>query len=137
MGLVHFRRIERRRTARVPLCVDLIVHGETETHAAFKAQARTLSVSGHGGLMELEPEVAIGQKLTLINSNAGLRAECIVVSSRVSRDGKRIVAFEFTSANVNFWKMWFPAAGAKPLRRAAQAPLQAPIAPLPATKMAR
>ena len=136
MGLVHFRRIERRRTARVALCVDLIVHGETETHAPFKALARTLSVSGHGGLMDLELEVTIGQKLTLINSNAGLKAECIVVSAQVTRDGKRKVAFEFTSSDVNFWKMWFPAAGAKPLRRTVQAPLQAPFAPLPATKMA-
>ena len=133
MGIVHFRRIERRRTARVALCVDLIVHGETESNGAFKAEARTLSVSKHGGMMVLEPEVTIGQKLMLINMNAGLKVECKVVSTKLARDGKRNVAFEFTSADVNFWKMWFPAAGAKPVRRTPQASFR----PLPATKMAR
>ena len=132
MGIVHFRRIERRRTARVALCVDLIVHGETQSNGAFKAEARTLSVSKHGGMMVLDPEVTIGQKLLLINTNAGLKAECMVVSAKLMRDGKRNVAFEFTSADVNFWKMWFPAAGAKPARRA----VQASFASLPASKMA-
>ena len=132
MGIVHFRRIERRRTARVALCVDLIVHGNTESNGTFKADARTLSVSRHGGMMVLEPEVAIGQKLLLINTNAGLKVECKVVSAKLARDGKRNVAFEFTSADVNFWKMWFPAAGAKPARRTAQAS----FTPLPAAKMA-
>jgi len=133
MALVHFRRIERRRTARVALSVDLIVHGETATNGAFKAEARTLSVSKHGGLMVLEPEVTIGQKLLLINANAGLKSECIVVSAKAMRDGKKNVAFEFTSAEVNFWKMWFPAAGAKPMRRAAQPAFH----PLPATNVGR
>jgi len=132
MALVHFRRIERRRTARVALCVDLIVHGETGTNGAFKAEARTLSVSRHGGLMVLEPEVASGQLLRLVHTGTGQKADCIVVSAKLLRDGKRNVAFEFTSADVNFWKMWFPAAGAKPARRA----VQASFAPLSATKMA-
>ena len=133
MALVHFRRIERRRTARVALSVDLIVHGETATNGAFKAEARTISVSKHGGMMVLEPEVAIGQKLLLVNASAGLKSECTVVSAKLSRDGKRNVAFEFTSAEVNFWKMWFPAAGAKPMRRAVQASFH----PLPATNVGR
>jgi hypothetical protein len=133
MGLLHFRRIERRRTARVPLCVDLIVHGQTESNGAFVAEARTLSVSGHGGMMVLEPEVSIGQKLLLINTNAGLKADCKVVSAKHTRDGKRHVAFEFVLDDVNFWKMWFPVAGAKPARRNPQAS----FTPLPAAKMAR
>lgn len=121
MALVHFRRIERRRTARVALCVDLIVHGETGTNGAFKAEARTLSVSRHGGLMVLEPEVASGQLLRLVHTGTGQKADCIVVSAKLLRDGKRNVAFEFVSVESNFWKMWFPASGEKPLRRAAPA----------------
>ena len=133
MGTLHFRRIERRRTSRVALCVDLIVHGETESNGKFKAEARTLSVSGHGGMMVLEQEVTIGQKLILINANSAQMAECMVVASRPVRDGKRNVAFEFTSTEINFWKMCFPTAGAKPLRRAVQAALR----PIPETKLAR
>jgi c-di-GMP-binding flagellar brake protein YcgR len=133
MGTQHFRSIERRRTARVALCVDLIVHGETESSGKLKAEARTLSVSRHGGMMALEPEVRIGQKLTLINVNSGQKAECKVVSAKPVRDGKRNVAFEFMSAEINFWKMYFPVAGTKPIRRT----VQAVLGPVPAAKMAR
>ncbi len=133
MGILHFRRIERRRTARVALCVDLIVHGETTSGGMFKVEARTLSVSKHGGMMVLEPEVAIGQFLLLVNSNAAQKTECRVVSTKLMREGKRSVAFEFTSDELDFWKMCFPAAGAKPARRAAQATLESQ----PAAQMAR
>ena len=121
MGTLHFRRVERRRTARVALCVDLIVQGRTHDDAAFRAEARTLSVSRHGGMLAMDPEVAMGQKLTLINLNSGEKAECKVVGTKTERGGKRHIAFEFTTIGLNFWKMYFPAAGSKPLRRAAQA----------------
>ena len=133
MGTQHFRSIERRRTARVALCVDLIVHGETESSGKLKAEARTLSVSRHGGMMALEPEVRIGQKLMLINVNSGQKAECKVVSAKPVRDGKRNVAFEFMSAEINFWKMYFPVAGTKPIRRT----VQVVLGRVPAAKMAR
>jgi len=117
MGTLHFRRIERRRTARVALCVDLIVHGDSEASGKFRVESRTVSVSLHGGMMVLEPEVTIGQSLVLINTNSGQKAECRVVAAKPGRDGKRHVAFEFTSADLNFWKMCFPTAGTKPMRR--------------------
>lgn len=115
------------------MCVDLMVHGETESSGKFKAEARTLSVSRHGGMMALEPEVRIGQKLMLINRNSGQKTECKVVSAKPVRDGKRNVAFEFMSDEINFWKMHFPVAGTKPIRRT----VQALFASVPATKMAR
>ena len=121
MGTLHFRRIERRRTSRVALCVDLIVHGESESSGKFKVEARTLSVSLHGGMMVLEPEVTIGQKLVLVNTNSGQKTECKVVAAKPARDGKRHVAFEFTVAEINFWRMCFPVAGTKPMRRTAKA----------------
>ncbi len=118
MGTLHFRRIERRRTARVALCVDLIAHWEDQSSTKIRVETRTLSVSGHGGMMVLEQEVPVGQKLVLINANSGQKAECKVVSAKVLRDGTRNVAFEFTAEVNNFWRMCFPAPGAKPLRRA-------------------
>jgi len=133
MGTQHFRRIERRRTARVGLCVELIVHGETESNGEFRTEARTLSVSGHGGMMALEPEVSIGQRLMLTNVNSGQKAECKVMSAKPASVGKRNVAFEFMSTEINFWKMHFPVAGTKPIRRT----VQALFGPVPATKMAR
>ena len=124
MATLHFRRIERRRTARVALCVDLIVRGETQNNGTFEAQTQTVSVSGYGGMMVLDPEVTIGQKLTLTNMNSGQKAECTVVSVKTAREGKKNVAFEFTLAEINFWKMCFPPAGAKPIRRALQSRLE-------------
>jgi hypothetical protein len=70
--------------------------------------------------MVLEPEVTIGQKLILININSGQKVECKVVLAKIGSDGKRNVAFEFTSCGINFWKMCFPVPGAKPLRGADQ-----------------
>ncbi len=131
MGTLHFRSIERRRTSRVALCVDLIVHGETQSNGKFRVEAKTVSVSRHGGMMALEPEVRVGQKLMLMNMNAGQKAECRVVAAKPGGDGKRNVAFEFMSIEINFWKMCFPTAGTKPIRRA----VQAAFVPLPATKI--
>jgi c-di-GMP-binding flagellar brake protein YcgR len=133
MATLHFRRIERRRTARVALCVDLTVRGETSNNGMFEAQTQTLSVSGHGGMMVLDPEVKTGQKLILTNMNSGQKAECTVVSVKIGRDGKKNVAFEFTFIEINFWKMCFPPAGAKPIRRV----LQSCIELVPATKSVR
>jgi c-di-GMP-binding flagellar brake protein YcgR len=117
MSTLHFRRIERRRTPRVAIFADLTVQGFTETNEKFKVQTRSLSVSGHGGVTVLDAAVAVGQTLLLINENSRQKAECKVVSLRPGGDGKNIVAFEFVSPNANFWKMSFPASGAKPLRR--------------------
>jgi c-di-GMP-binding flagellar brake protein YcgR len=117
MSALHFRRVERRRTARVAVFADLTVQGITEDNQKFKVQTRSLSVSGYGGLTVLDAPVYVGQILLLVNENSKQKAECKVVSLRPGRDGKTIVAFEFVSSNANFWKMSFPAAGAKSLRR--------------------
>jgi c-di-GMP-binding flagellar brake protein YcgR len=117
MPTLHFRRIERRRTARVALFVDVIVEGLSQENEKFKVRTRTQSVSGHGGSMMLDTQVAMGQLLLLTNEFSGDQTECKVVALRESRDGRRTVAFEFAGPHVNFWKMCFPAAGTKPVRR--------------------
>ena len=66
MRTLHFRSVERRRTVRVTLCVELIVQGSTENNGRFKVKARTLSVSRHGGMIVMDLEVAMGQKLVQI-----------------------------------------------------------------------
>jgi len=117
MSTIHFRRNERRRTARVSVFADLIVQGLSENNEKFKIQTRSLSVNGFGGLTVLDAAVVGGQTLLVINEHTQQKAECKVVSVRPGRDGKNIVAFEFLSPNANFWRMSFPAAGARPLRR--------------------
>ena len=117
MSTLHFRRVERRRTARISVFADLTVHGVNEQNEKFKVQTRSLSVSGHGGLTVLDVTVSVGQTLLVINDNSKQKAECRVVSLRPGGNGKTIVAFEFVTPPEDFWKMTFPAAGAKPLRR--------------------
>ena len=117
MSTLHFRRVERRRTARVAVFADLTVQGFNDNNEKFKVQTRSLSVNGHGGLTVMDVPVSVGQTLFLVNENSRQKAECKVVSLRPGDDGKTIVAFEFTSPHPNFWKVFFPPAGAKPLRR--------------------
>ena len=80
MGTLHFRRVERRRTARVALCVELIVQGSTENNRTFKVKARTLSVSRHGGMMVMDPEVAMDQNEQWAKS--GMSRGCNEVGAR-------------------------------------------------------
>jgi c-di-GMP-binding flagellar brake protein YcgR len=117
MSTFHFRRVERRRTARVAVFVDLTVQGFNQNNEKFKIQTRSLSVSGHGGLTVLDAAVTVGQKLFLVNEISKQKAECKVVSLRAGNDGKNLVAFEFANPQPNFWKMTFPASGTKPFRR--------------------
>lgn len=118
MSALHYRRVERRRTARVAVFADLTVQGITADNRKFRVHTRSLSVSGYGGLTVLDAIVTLGETLLLVNINSRQKAECKVVSIWPGSDGKTIVAFEFTSPSPNFWKMSFPPAGAKPLRRA-------------------
>lgn len=117
MSTFHFRRVERRRTARVAVFADLTVQGFNENNEKFKIQTRSLSVSGHGGLTVLDAAVTVGQKLYVENEISKQKADCKVVSLRTGGDGKNIVAFEFITPQADFWKMTFPASGTKPFRR--------------------
>lgn len=121
MATFHFRRCERRRTARLSVFADLTIQGVTARNERFRVQTRTVSVSGHGGLTVLDVPLSIGQTLILVNNRSKQRAECRVVDLRLGRDGKTIVAFEFLAAPANFWKMTFPPAGTRMLRRTAPA----------------
>jgi c-di-GMP-binding flagellar brake protein YcgR len=117
MSTLHFRRVERRRTGRVSVFADLTVHGINELNQRFKVHTRSLSVSGHGGLAVLDVPVSVGQTLVIVNEKSKQNAECRVVSLRPGGNGKTIMAFEFLAPPANFWKMSFPPAGAKSLRR--------------------
>jgi hypothetical protein len=114
---VHIRSTERRRTARVALCVPLIVEGEANANEKFCVETFTQSVSGHGGLAALEIPVVTGQTLFVRIKSSEQRAECKIVSIHKGRGGKTFVGFEFAAAQSNFWHMTFTAPGAKPLRR--------------------
>ena len=117
MPTLHFRRVERRRTPRVVVSANLTIQGYDQANEKFRIQARSRSVSGHGGMTVLDTPVVLGQTLLVTNESSGQKTECRVVSVRAVADGKHVVAFEFIAPNANFWKMTFPVKGTKPLRR--------------------
>jgi PilZ domain-containing protein len=117
MAILHFRLKERRRTVRVMLTVPLKVRGQSDTGEKFSAKSISHSISLHGGSIELNEDVVLGEILQLENEITREKAEGKVVWIRRTRDGKRYVALEFTSPDVNFWHMVFPTPGARPMRR--------------------
>ena len=114
---IHFRSIERRRTARAAMCMNVLAYGETPDGEKFKFWTRTTSVSGHGGVLELDVELTKGQLFELMNEYNMKKASAKVVSLRRTSKGPINAAFEFVKGGESFWSMAFPAAGAKPLRR--------------------
>ena len=116
MAIIHFRWKERRRTVRVMLSVPLKVAGQTDAGEKFSVKTVSHSVSLHGGSIDLEQPVVLGDLVQLENEITREKVEGKVVSIRRSRDGKRQVAVEFTSP-INFWHMVFPMPGARPMRR--------------------
>lgn len=118
MSIPHFRRIERRRTARVTLTVPLIVRTGLDASYKFRYRTCSRSVNGYGALIELDPLVSVGETLFLVNEISGQSVESRVASVRRDRDSKNYVGIEFASQNPKFWHMTFPLPGARPLRRA-------------------
>ena len=119
MSLLHFRFKERRRTVRVAITIALTVRWEAPTGDVFSVKTQSQSVSQGGGLCVLEEPIVVGQSLQLVNQNSGEAVDAKVVTVRKARDGKTSVGFEFVEPNSNFWRMHFPAPGARPLRRPA------------------
>lgn len=119
MAILHFRSIERRRTARATMCMNVLAYGENEAGEKFKFWTRTVSVSQYGGVIVVERLLAVGQVFEVMNEFNSKKAKARVVSVKTMRDGEVQVAFEFVEGGEKFWSMVFPAAGAKPLRRVA------------------
>ena len=117
MAIMHCRSIERRRTARAVVSIQMEVRGVSESEVPFKFLTRTLSVSAHGGVILLEAPLPAGQKFELVNEFNNRKATCRIVSIKLNKDGKVHGAFELHCPEGNFWSMSFPKAGARPMKR--------------------
>jgi hypothetical protein len=110
------QHVERRRSERTPFRVTLMVCGQSTDNGPFKEETVTLSINSHGALLALAANVALGQRLLLIN-----RRTWDEVEARVSRlaalDGQRThVAVEFTQPALDFWPIGVPPKRALPVR---------------------
>jgi hypothetical protein len=117
MAIMHCRSIERRRTARAVVSIQMEASGVSESNVPFKFSTRTISVSQHGGVILLEGPLPVGHRFDLLNEFNNRKATCRVVSVRLNKDGKLHGAFELHCPEGNFWSMSFPAAGARPMKR--------------------
>jgi hypothetical protein len=117
MAIMHCRSIERRRTARAVVSMQMEVTGVSESNAPFKFSTRTISVSQHGGVILLEALLPVGHRFELLNEFNNRKATCRIVSVRMHKDGKLHGAFELHCPEGNFWSMSFPKAGARPMKR--------------------
>jgi hypothetical protein len=117
MQISHYRRIERRRSARVTLAVPLRVDGQAISGDDFIIRTQSHTVSQFGCLIPLEAEVAPDQTVVLMNEHTRQSAQCRVVSTRRYRDGKKYLGVEFMSPKLNFWRIAFTKPGAKSLKR--------------------
>ena len=117
MAILHCRSIERRRTARAVVTIEVVATGLDETKQKFTFLTKTISVSANGGVILLDAPLPVGQKFQLSNEFNRKKAACRIVSVRMSREGRIHGAFELMCAESNFWSMTFPAAGARPMKR--------------------
>jgi hypothetical protein len=118
MQVTSYRRIERRRSARVTLAVPLRVDGQAVSGEEFIIRTQSHTVSQFGCLIPVEAEVAPDQTVVLMNENTRQSIQCRVVSTRRHRDGKKYLGVEFLSpAKANFWRIAFTKPGARSLKR--------------------
>jgi hypothetical protein len=99
---------KKRRSARVVIAVRLTLMTESVKGEAIQAEALTVAVNAHGGLLKVHAELLPGQPLTLINAKAGLRETCRTVRTESLPNGEFAVAFEFDRPAPEFWPVSFP-----------------------------
>jgi hypothetical protein len=117
MSIMHFRSSERRRTTRSSMTMNVLAYGETDNREKFNFWTKTTSVAAHGGVIQMEQRLQVGQVFQLMNEYNMKKAVARMVAVRQAHDGVILGAFEFVERGENFWSMAFPPPGAKPIRR--------------------
>jgi hypothetical protein len=101
---------ELRRSQRVLIRLAVKVSGNATGGNAFSEDSTTLVVNAHGALILLESKVAIGQALTISNSNTREKLACRVASMGPANSGKTEVGIGFMEPAPFFWRIAFPPA---------------------------
>lgn len=71
-------------------------------------QAFTSVVNAHGGLLESPMELAMNQKIVLINPQSRNEVSCLVVHVEGPKSTFYEVAFEFEQCSARFWAIKLP-----------------------------
>ncbi len=99
-----------RRSKRLILDVPLVIRGEAEDKRPFREETFTLTVSAHGGLVVLENQVALGQKVVLMNPKTWDEREAMIASLGPAYAGLATVGVQFARPAPEFWAISSPPA---------------------------
>jgi hypothetical protein len=110
---VQARNGKQRRSKRLALSIPVRVYGRTPDDQPFRDVTATMSVSAHGGLLQLAPKVKRGQTLLLVNGVTDEERTCRVVYVESKRRTKK-VGVEFTDMKGDFWHVYTPIIDIKP-----------------------
>ena len=98
----------RRRSNRRPFNALIRVYGSTEGGKSFYEEARTINVSTHGALLEMNIVAHVGQKLMLINEATQRQQICKIVNIRSLDTEALVIAVEFPVPHAEFWHVFSP-----------------------------
>ena len=93
----------QRRSARVLLDVPVVIRGESADQRAFREETFTVTVSAHGALLMLAPNVVLGQSIVVVNALNRDEREGKVAYRGPLHAGLSQVAVEFTQPSPEFW----------------------------------
>jgi hypothetical protein len=110
----------KRRSERRILNAVIRVYGSTDGGKSFYEEARTINVSTHGALLEINTPARVGQKLMLINEAAERQQICKVVNVRNLDAEAAVVAVEFPVPHAEFWDFFFSVREGRPSKKRAE-----------------
>lgn len=99
-----------RRSKRVIVDVPLVIRGEAEGKPPFREETFTLTISAHGGLVVLENQVALGQKVVLMNPKTWDEREATIAFLGPPYAGLATVGVQFARPAPEFWAISSPPA---------------------------
>jgi hypothetical protein len=107
----------KRRSQRVLIEIPVLVYGHLRENEPFQAEALTVIVNSHGGLISTTMPLNMGQKLLLVHQETGKEVKCHVVHLETNKDGKPLIGIEFADPAPRFWNIHFPPEDWKPVER--------------------
>ena len=93
-------QIERRRGARLPIRMAVIVCGDA---GRFQEHTCTSSLNAYGALVTLAASVTIGQRLVFQNPENWAERYCRVIRLGLCYEGRTEIGVEFTEPVPDFW----------------------------------
>jgi hypothetical protein len=108
------KKRNRRRSERREFDALIRVYGSTADGDPFYEDARTVNVSTHGALLEMNVTVSVGQKLMLINEGTERQQLCKIVKTRTLDTEAVEVAVEFPVPHAEFWQVFSAARKTRP-----------------------